>query len=219
MTIRHHPKEDTLLAYAAGTLTPALSAVIACHLTMCHACRAELRRMELIGGALLKREKGDALSAKTVQNAIARIETKSSFQPTPPQPHSYGPAGLLPSPIARYLGMQIDDIPWRRLADGVEQYEVRLPWRAGQLRLLRVQPGRKLLRHSHRGAELTLVVKGAFRDETGDYRAGEVADLDEDIEHRPCVMGEEECICMVASERPPRYASLKLRLLQPFLRI
>lgn len=218
MTIRHHPREDTLLAYAAGTLAPALSALVACHIAMCPSCRAELRRMELIGGALLRREKGAELKERVVEQALSRLAANDGDRSAIP-PHPQAPPGLLPAPIARYLGMQIDDIPWRRLADGVEQYRLRLPRRSGALRILRVQPGRKLLRHGHRGAELTLVLKGAYSDETGDYREGEVADLDEDIEHRPRALGEQECICLVASERPARYKTLRLRLLRPFLGI
>ena len=84
------------------------------------------------------------------------------------------------------------------------------------MRLLRVQPGLKLLRHGHYGAELTLVLKGAYTDETGDYRVGEVADLDEDIEHRPRVLGDEECICIISGETYPRYKTLSVRLLRPF---
>ena len=84
------------------------------------------------------------------------------------------------------------------------------------MRLLRVQPGLKLLHHGHYGAELTLVLKGAYTDETGDYHVGEVADLDENIEHRPRVLGDEECICVISGETYPRYKTLTLRLLRPF---
>ena len=220
MTIRHHPHEETLLAYAAGTMMPALSALVACHLALCPRCRAEVRRMEMIGGALLDQAREAGLSGKAVGGALSRLpqaspeagrsEPETGARPRPSR------QGVLPGPMTRHLGMDIEDIPWKELAPGVEQFKIKMPRRGGDLRLLRVQAGRKLLRHGHYGSELTLVLKGAYRDETGEYHAGEVADLDEDIEHRPRVTDDGECICIIAGERHPRYKSLSLRLLRPF---
>ncbi|MEZ5921413.1 MAG: hypothetical protein R3C60_08695, partial [Parvularculaceae bacterium] len=51
--IRHHPKELTLAAYAAGNLDEARSVVIATHVSMCSACRARVRDLEALGGACL----------------------------------------------------------------------------------------------------------------------------------------------------------------------
>jgi len=243
MTIGHHPHEVTLMAYTAGTLAPALSALVVCHLSVCPKCRDEVRHMEFIGGALLECVQGAELSEKTFDSALTRLAGQglapNGEQPLSPAPRpfmrfAYRPAetpvrpqaskakhvrGALPEPLARYLGKEIDEIPWKRLVEGVEKFQIRMPWRGGNLRLLRVQPGLKLLRHTHRGCELTMVIKGAFCDETGVYREGEVADLDMEIEHTPQVSGDEECICIVACERPPRYSHLGARLLRPLLGI
>ena len=56
---------------------------------------------------------------------------------------------------------------------------------AGKLRLLKVAPGHGIPEHGHGGAELTLVLRGSFHDETGRYARGDVADLDETVEHQP----------------------------------
>jgi len=206
------------MAHAAGTLVNALSALVACHLALCARCRGELGRMEAIGGALLDQAREDGLAPKAIDRALARlarIEAKATL-PAPPEP-GISPGGLLPKPLARHLGKGIDEIPWMELAPGIEQFKIKLPRAGGDLRLLRVQAGKKLLRHGHYGTELTLVLKGAYGDETGEYHAGEVADLDEDIEHRPRVSDDGECICIIAGECYPRYNRLSLRLLRPFL--
>ncbi len=220
MTIRHHPRDETLLAHAAGTLVPALSALVSCHLALCPRCRAEVRRMELIGGMLLDRAWDEGLSDRSVDRALSRLPQIPADRPSGNEPEpATSTGGILPRPLARYLGMDIDDIPWRELAPGVEQFKIQLPRYGGDLRVLRVQPGKKLLRHGHYGSELTLVLKGAYGDDTGEYQAGEVADLDEEVEHRPRVSGDGECICIIAGESYPRYSSLKVRLLRPFLGI
>lgn len=216
MTIRHHPRDETLLAYAAGSLVPALSAVVACHLALCRKCRAETRRMEAIGGALLKAAAQAELSANAADRAVSCMaQMPEDAAPRHEPPAAPARPSVLPEPLADHLGMGIDDIPWKQLTPGIEQFKVKMPRRGGDLRILRVQPGLKLLRHGHYGSELTLVLAGAYTDETGEYHAGEVADLDEDIEHRPRVIGGEPCICIIAGETHPRYKTFMLRLLRP----
>jgi putative transcriptional regulator len=181
LTIRHHPHDETLLAYAAGTLLPPLAALIVCHLAYCARCRAEVRRMELIGGALLEREEQrQELSGKAVDRMLDRLSEIVAEAEAGTDTVEATPDGVLPMPLARHLGATIDDIPWRELTPGVEQFRVKMPPRSGELRVLRVQAGKKLLRHGHYGSELTLVLKGTYRDETGEYHVGEVADLDEE---------------------------------------
>ena len=45
--------------------------------------------------------------------------------------------------------------------------------------------------------------------------AGDVADLDETVEHRPVADPGPDCICLVASETPARFYGLFARLIQP----
>lgn len=210
------------MEYAAGTLVPAVAALVGCHLALCGRCRAEVTFMERIGGALL----GTLSHVELGEKAMSRVAALARPQRTPPAVGDTRTAGkararqtdaVLPAPLARHLGLGVGEIPWKTLAPGVEQFKIKVPRQGGDLRLLRVQPGLKLLRHGHYGMELTLVLKGAYADETGEYHAGEVADLDEDIEHRPRVTGDGECICLIAGETYPRYNSLAIRLLRPFL--
>jgi putative transcriptional regulator len=174
--------------------------------------------MELIGGVLLDRAHAAGLSAASVERGLARLSATVAATEARPLAAT-AESAILPLPLARHLGKDIGEIPWKKLAPGVEQFKIKMPRRGGDLRLLRVQAGMKLLRHGHYGSELTMVLKGAYGDETGEYYAGEVADLDEEVEHRPRVTAEGECICIIAGETYPRYKTLSLRLLRPFLGI
>lgn len=210
MTIRHHPQTETLLAYAAGTLAPALTALLACHVSVCRLCFEEIRCMETLGGVLLSRMQPAALR-ETASESVSNSKRRD----WPVQAKSHDPKlkgdVRLPEPLARYLGQDLADLDWKPTAPGIEKAEIPIPSCSGDLYILRVQPGRRLPSHGHRGAELTMVLKGAYRDETGEYGKDEVADLDETIEHQPYVSGDEECICLIASEHPPRYAKLAAR--------
>jgi len=50
--------------------------------------------------------------------------------------------------------------------------------------------------------ELTVVLKGAYRDHTGRYSAGDVQCASESMRHRPIVEQGEECIALVVSDKP-----------------
>ena len=214
MTIRHHPSETTLISYAAGALPAAIAGLVACHATICRECQVEIRRLKMVGALLL--ETIEAEPAADVE--VARAETRFAQRNVLPLPPAARPSDpVLPAPLAHYLGMTSDEIPWKTLVKGLQHYRVKLPKRSGEIRLLRARPRLRLLKHSHRGMELTMVLKGAYQDETGEYHRGDVADLNEDIEHQPKVLSDEECICIIASEAPARYSDLLPRLLQPIM--
>jgi putative transcriptional regulator len=199
--ISRHPDAATLMSFAAGGLPEPLSAAVAAHVSMCGECRDELCDMELIGAALL-----GALAANGEHDG--RVATPGRPQ-EPLVPEGTGcskVADNLPAPIAKRYGLAFDDIPWTRLAPGVLQHRLALsPGVDGDLYLLKLTAGCKLPVHGHSGSELTLVLAGAFADATGEYRRGDVQDLDGETEHQPVADKELGCVCLIASEEPPRF--------------
>lgn len=227
MTIRHHPDEATLMAYAAGTLDEAFAVLISCHLESCAECRKSVRLAEAIGGrSLVDGGSGGMECAEISEGSFGRLlECISAGEGSPSREaaagspardgHQTGPAAL-----QAYLGGSIEDVDWRRIGPGIWQKPIRLgPGAKSSLRLLRIAPGRKVPEHGHGGQELTLILSGAYRDEIGHFGAGDVADLDPEIEHQPVVVSGEDCICLAATEAPTRFKSLASRLLQPLVGI
>jgi putative transcriptional regulator len=86
-------------------------------------------------------------------------------------------------------------------------------------RLLRIPAGRPVPEHSHGGFELTLVLCGAFEDESGAYHRGDLQEADEEITHQPLALPQEDCICLAITGAPLRFKSLAARIAQPFLGI
>jgi putative transcriptional regulator len=219
MTIRSHPQPDTLISYASGALPCAIAGVVACHVSVCERCRADLRRLELIGGLLLERQpthgEAEAAEALAERRILAHKFAPAMLDAAPAPVEPDDP--LLPSPLVRYLGMGSDEIPWKTLPKGVKQYWVDMPKGAGLMRLLKVPPHTRLLEHSHHGQEVTMVLKGVYSDYTGDYVPGDVCEMHEGMEHRPAGSSDEECVCIVASEYAPHYSRWYARLLRPLL--
>jgi putative transcriptional regulator len=212
----HHLDYSTLLSLAAGTLDEAFSVVAASHVAVCSTCRAAVREAEAVGGDLLEQLPVTGVSEACRTRTLAALE---GVIPQPPAVRHQSPR--IPAPLARVLRVEdLDDISWKRKAPGVAMFDVKLPAGArGQLRLLRIGAGRAMPEHGHGGEEITLVLKGAYRDHMGRFAPGDVADLDEDIEHKPVVESDRDCICVVATERPTRFKTMAARLMQPFVGI
>ncbi|HRD76928.1 MAG TPA: ChrR family anti-sigma-E factor [Hyphomicrobiaceae bacterium] len=209
--ITHHPDEATLVSYAAATLSEPLAAVVAAHLAMCPRCRSEVADLERLGAALMFAD--TASPSETPLAPRRRPPDTASFVGKPVQPIDE----RLPAPLALAYGLAWDEIPWRRLGPGVWHHKLPLCQPAeGDLRLLRIAPGRAMPEHGHGGSELTLVLEGSYSDVTGSYGRGDVQDVDSGVDHQPIVGKEAECICLIASERPARFKSLIGRLTQPW---
>lgn len=122
----------------------------------------------------------------------------------------------MPPPLARHIGPSLDGIAWRNIAPGVRKHDITLGGECpSSLYLLQIGPGRAMPEHGHGGDEMTLVLAGAYKDELGLFGVGDIADLDEHVEHQPVVASNEPCVCLVATQAPTRFRSLLMRLLQP----
>lgn len=216
MKPNHHLDHSTILAYAAGTLNEAFTVVAASHIAVCPACRDAVRAAEALGGELLGGMEDLDVSLECRARTLAALEQATLHRLPVPAPKSQFPA-----PLARLISARsFEDIAWKTKAPGVSMFDVKLPAQAvGQLKLLRIAAGRAMPEHGHGGEEITLVLKGAYRDHMGRFARGDVADLDEEIEHKPVVETDGDCICLVATERPTRFKSLAARIIQPFVGI
>jgi putative transcriptional regulator len=215
---RQHPSEATLLAYAAGAQTEALALVTASHLAYCPECRRQVAQGEAVGGILLESMAPEVLTAGSRERVLALLGAHEARPPPPPPPMLMAADPRLPAPLVRYLRSSLDTLPWRFLAPGVRHFEI-LPHdilRGGNLRMLRIGPGKCLPRHGHTGTELTLVLSGSYSDELGHYGSGDVGETDDAIVHEPVSGRDEDCVCVIATEGPLKFDSLVARTFQRF---
>ena len=226
MTVKFHPDDSTLMSYAAGTLDEAFAVVVSCHLETCTECRNTLNALEMIGGAALE-------SANTVsidEGAFGRVLEKISAGSTAVKDsgeveierakHSDINWNEMPNALRQYLSQNISDVKWSRMGPGVWQHKIALSKGAkSSLRLLKIAPGKNVPEHGHSGQEMTIIMQGAYQDEIGHFGVGDVADLDEDIEHQPHVVSQKACICLAATEAPTKFKNIAGRIMQPFFGI
>jgi putative transcriptional regulator len=214
MTIRHHLSEQLLTAYAAGQLPEAFNLIVATHVSLCDECRSRLEAQEAVGGALIEEIEEIAMGEAALEAALARIDGL----PQATQRAPLKAAGILPAPLADYVGGDLGAVRWQRLGGGVKQAILPTGPEASA-RLLFIPAGMAVPDHGHRGTELTLVLQGAFADQNDRFGRGDIEIADEDVEHTPVALAGDDCICLAVTDAPLRFRGLIPRLAQPLLRI
>ncbi|MEL6682248.1 MAG: ChrR family anti-sigma-E factor [Pseudomonadota bacterium] len=215
--IKHHLTEELLMGYAAGTLPEAFNLVVATHISMCDECRAALAEYEAVGGEVMAGGDPTSMAEDALAATLAKIERqdKTDAPITVPTPRT---SGLFPAPLRDYVKGDLDDVKWRKIGGGVSQMILETS-KDATVRLLRIPAGTAVPDHGHRGTELTLVLQGAFVDETDRFAAGDVEVANEDLHHTPVAEEGMDCICLAATDAPLRFNSLVPRIAQKFVRI
>ena len=219
MKIEHHPGDDLLLAYSAGTLDEATSLLVATHLALCPVCRSDLDLLDTIGGALIEQahvtETADASIPDTILNAASDARHANPAETMDSPPKQTG-AYVLPQPLRNQVGADAAGLAWRTIGGGIRQFPVSIEGGGSTARLLYIPAGKGVPDHGHHGLEMTLVLAGSFYDRGSYYRRGDVGIADPGVVHHPTAGPEEDCICLAVTDAPLKFQSLIPRLLQRF---
>jgi len=225
----HHPDPERLLEYAAGAASPAMDVLIATHISMCPTCRKTVERLEAMGGHMLdslgEDEAVSTMSPGAFDALLERLDAPEGDRPqeiVAEAPSDPLPGVDLPAPVREAVLSQGGVIEWRSLAKGIEEAEIPMPALEGddvRMTLLRIQPGRAVLEHTHHGGEeLTMVLAGGFSDASGHYTRGDVQTGDDSLTHKPIADEGEVCICLAVVEGSLRFTGPVGRVLNLFMR-
>ena len=218
MTVHHHPENDLLLSYVAGSLAESWSLAIASHLSHCPVCRRDMELAEVVGGVLLGELSAEKMAPDALEHVLAEIAvTEQEALPAPITPS--GPAPIFPKPLRNYIGGDLDHVQWQRLGNDAFQYLIETVDNEAQARLLRIKTGRPVPSHGHGGRELTLVLCGSFKDELSEFGPGDLEDVGKETVHKPVAGRGEDCICLAVTDAPLRFKEFLPRILQPILKI
>ncbi len=189
---QHHPDEALLIEYANGSLDEAKALLVATHLALGPRCRRAVAAGEAAGATLAF----DGAAAEV--GPMPDVAAMAIERPVRSAP----PVAPVPEPLRGYLGKPVSELGWMPVMAGMREYP--LPEFAGRagVRLLAIEPGRRMPRHTHKGLELTLVLQGSFADASGDYAKGDVATADASVDHQPQAGSRELCLCLAVEDAP-----------------
>jgi putative transcriptional regulator len=200
VTPDHHPSEELLLDHAAGALAEAPALLVATHLALCPRCRTDLAALEAAGAALLAPGETSGFDDALLERTLGGLGAQEAA-PKPPVADAAWP----PQPLRGYLPGRLDALPWRLRLPGIHGCPLD-GVAGGRVEMLRIQPGRAVPSHTHRGVEMTLVLEGAYTDELGHFARGDVFVADEAITHRPHVDRGPDCICLTVTDGVLRFS-------------
>lgn len=214
MTINHHPSDETLMRTVSGTLGAGPALVVSVHLERCAVCRDRLVGFEAVGGAILDEMPPAPLSADLFGRTMERLEADL---PSRPQKAARVKQPALGIELPR--AMQDCEIgPWKWLGPGFRWSKVRIAGSPdAKIMLLKGRAGLHLPAHGHSGLEFMQVLSGSLSDERGQYFTGDLDEAGDDVDHRPVVGQESDCICLAALEGDTRLHGFLGRLLRPIV--
>ena len=215
-SVRHHVTEDLLWDYHRGALPSGLRLTVATHLELCLHCRAETAVFDAIGGALLDDIEGVELAASALDLALARIERPEE---PPVRKTKSRPAFLAGFDLPDTLNeARIKDRHWAAPGVWMASIYVDDAAKGSKTFLMHVKAGMTMPEHTHRGPEVTLVLKGRFSDVYGEYSQGDIAVCADEHSHSPSIL-DEDCLCLVWQQAAIVPKTWLGKLLQPFARI
>ena len=230
MRPHHHLDDATLMSLAAGALAIPLAVVASAHLERCEQCRRRLREAEAVGAALLEQTqpalppdnaRQDALRAAMLarlegeDDVELRRESRIGGDATVTTMPGADPDAM-PVALRPYFGDRLSTVRWHWIGPGMYCTRGR---DMASLIMLKIAPGRSLPLHSHGGSELTQVLQGSYNDALGVFAPGDVADLDQDVEHQPVTAPGVPCICVSALDAPLVFSGWLARKLQRFVQL
>lgn len=203
--------------YGLGQLPRAAATLAEAYLELNPGMRPTVQRIESVGGWCLEHAEPAALNkALTAGDLLSRVERVGDEKILAPAPALAGNA--LPESIARHIHGPLAGLPWKWRGFGAYEYRLRDLEDDGIIaRLLRIEPGKAVPQHTHDGMEATLVLHGAYRDEAGLFRPGDVEIADHAVDHQPVAEPGATCICFAVNEAPMRLTGRIGRFLQSFM--
>ena len=182
MTLQENAYSAFMLDHAAGALSRAEALVAELHRRLSPEGAAAAALLEAAGGVLLEAGPPEPTAIPLRQPALDSLAT--------------GRAG---SELDIFLNGDLLGLDWRKTFFGVQT----LPTPVRRTRLLRLDPGERAPQHGHGVRDVTVVLRGAFADEFGVYKRGDLAFAEPGVKHGPSAVGGEPCVCLIAAEPGP----------------
>lgn len=220
--VMHHPGEETLLSYAAGTLDEPTSIMVATHLALCPVCRAVVRAAEQIGGELME-TLSSAVPVKTsADDILTLIETTTEVRSDiriDPAANNNTADTFLPRPLRNYVPGGVDALSWKWMGPGVRYARILDDGKGTKIGLMRIASGTRMPQHGHTDEEFTMVLAGGYTDALGAYARGDVETADASTMHQPVADDDGDCVCLVVTRGELKPTGFFARIFQPFMQM
>lgn len=212
--MKFHPSPELMLRYSAGTLTPAMSFIVATHVKQCDICQSAQDGLEYLGGTSIETYDDSVVGETSFDKLLDRLG-EETFEENP----------NLDLPLAQdYQAMfqdisdkKYDGIAWQSIAGKIDRAEVEVADGDNQIELLRFAPNAKIPQHTHKGNEYTVILEGSYKDELGEFGVGDFIHVNQNHHHRP-IASDKGCVCIAVTDAPMHFTGVLGPVLNLFTR-
>jgi putative transcriptional regulator len=227
--IQHHPSDNILVEFAAGTLDTAQAVAVNAHMHFCTKCQQNIKKMEQTGGAMLDSLDPEALADDSFDKLLSAIDcvsaAKSTLEFTAFNKKSAKSAdsikvareyGHLPNVVAKMMGHGA--LRWRHVNSSLQTSHLIAGQNVHQVSLQKISAGGVAPEHDHSGTEITVVLKGSFSDKEGIYQEGDFILKEPGQIHQPISARNEDCLCLSVESAPVKLTGFFGRIVNPFIK-
>ncbi|RLV61615.1 transcriptional regulator [Parashewanella curva] len=190
--INYHPDSQLLTSYVSGELMTSFSCAVAIHLEKCPSCRHKAEsfiEQKACHAFQFEESNGDSSEFDGMLNAILSDDGID----TPPinylkEMEIGGEQFTLPRALSKLSFGKASSI------GKISRSRAKLDEGSVRTSLMHIEAGGKVPQHTHKGYELTLVLSGKFKDESGEYSEGDFIFLEGKHKHQPVSVN--GCLCM-----------------------
>jgi putative transcriptional regulator len=232
--IQHHPSDNILVEFAAGTLDTAQAVAVNAHLHFCTKCQQNIKKMEQTGGAMLDSLDPEALADNSFDKLLSAIDviaannisrnlntngifvnSKSDLRSEEALKvaHDYG---RLPNVVAKMMSQKT--LKWRYVNSSLQTSLLVAGQNVHQVSLQKISAGGVAPEHDHSGTEMTVVLKGSFSDKDGIYQEGDFILKEPGQIHQPISARNEDCLCLSIESAPVKLTGFFGRMVNPFIK-
>ena len=224
VSISHHPDDELITAYSAGTLPLGQALCVATHTEYCDTCRQSVKQLDNLGSALMQTINASPISSNLKSQIMAQLDELTDVKPVD---ISFADSAVTDASIPNCLHHLVDgdyrSLDWKRLSPDISSVELCRDNHSSnnngsKVELLKIRPGGSAATHTHTGNEYTVILKGSFSDEQGLYSEGDFLMRNQSDHHTPIATRNGECICLAVTEGPVRLTGILSRLLNPLVR-
>ncbi len=226
--------QELLFEYAAGVLDDARRFMIDAHLQMSEHGRASVRVCEEVGGYLLVKDCAVASMNPTARDRMMDMIDHALHQDAAMQAEeaqvakqcmqtvdmlkALGLSGALVDHLEESCRHACHTKKWSGWNARIRYFDVDTGCSASRMRLVRIDAGTEIPPHSHRGEEMTLLLRGTMRDEYGVYGPGDLIIRHDGEIHSPIIGDDEDCVCLALTYRPLKMKCMVRRVFNIFYR-
>ncbi len=221
MLVNHHPDSERLTAFSAGSMPLSQALCVSAHLEMCPDCRADLDSLNKLGSHVFNQMKPSRVSNDLKQSVFKQLNDTQTHDPvsnSPARNETGRVASGVPKCLFQFIDDDYDSLDWHWVSPSIRQANLCVDGNGAHVALLRIKPGGKASHHTHMGEEITMVLKGAFSDESGIFQQGDFVVRGSNDKHRPIATKDSECICLTVLDAPIQFTGYFSRWLNPLLR-